>query len=273
MRNLHSYTLKYNMYNKSYTRGILLLIIILNPLYSGGLFAEESFYKRRAEGWHWYEERQLQQEKEKEEIIHKKSQNLNAVTPTQILKNYKKELEHRLHLAMFFPTLENVKSYQEFQKDLMERSQLFSERWMQSIYLNPYLDFTSKYPVNQIGRHTYIDEENKVKRVKLKALSASYGFFFFFKGDCPYCHTFAPIVKRFAARHGWAVKAISLDGGKLKEYPKPYLDNGIVERLALTQVPALIAVNPKTQEMIPISYGITSEDEMENRILTLIGKS
>ena len=243
------------------------MIISLNPL-----LAEDSYYKRRAEGWHWYQDRKIQEDK-KEEDKNKTKQPSISLTPTQLLKLYRHELEQKLHLAMLFPTLENVKAYQEFQKDLMERSQLFSERWMQSIYLNPHLDFTSQYPINQVGRHTYIDEKNKFKKTKLKALSKSYGFFFFFKGDCPYCHTFAPIVKRFAARYGWAVKAISLDGGKLNEYPKPLLDNGIAERLAITQVPVLVAVNPKTQELLPISYGIASEDEMEVRILTLIGKS
>jgi len=79
-------------------------------------------------------------------------------------------------------------------------------------------------------------------------------------------------VKRFAAKYDWVLKAVSLDGGKLKEYPKPLLDNGIAERLSITHVPALIAVNPKTQEILPISYGISSEDEMELRIMTLIGK-
>lgn len=260
------------MYNKLYARLFLFLVISLNAIRSEVLFAEDSFYKRRAEGWHWYEERKIQKDK-KEENRDEKGKQLKSVTPTQLLKLYRQELERKLHLAMLFPSLENMKAYQELQKDFMERSQLFSERWMQSIYLNPHLDFTSKYPINQIGRHTYIDEENKLKRAKLKALSSSYGFFFFFKGDCPYCHTFAPIVKRFAARYGWTVKAISLDGGKLKEYLKPLLDNGIAARLSITQVPALIAVNPKTQEMLPISYGITSEDEMEIRILTLIGKS
>lgn len=252
----------------SFLKLFLLSICIFNPL-----LAEDSYYKRRAEGWHWYQDRKIEQQKKEEEKKDTKAHSLQALSPTQLLKLYRQELEKKLHLAMLFPTIENVKSYQEFQKDLMERSQLFSERWMQSIYLNPHLDFTSKYPISQVGRHTYIDEETKLKRVKLKALSKSYGFFFFFKSECPYCHTFSPIVKRFAARYGWTVKAISLDGGKLKEYPKPLLDNGITERLTLTQVPALIAVNPKTQEMIPISYGITSEDEMETRILTLIGKS
>mgnify|MGYP002384268429 CR=1 FL=1 len=262
---------KYNMYYKY--NAILIhvfgfMIISLKPL-----LAEDSFYKRRAEGWHWYQDRNIQQMQNEENKKQSEHQSHQSLTPTQLLKLYQKEIERRLHLAIFFPTLENVKAYQELQKDLMERGQLFADRWMQSIYLNPSLDFTSSYPINQIGRHTYIDEENKLKYTKLKALSKSYGFFFFFKGDCPYCHTFAPIVKRFAAKYGWVVKAVSLDRGTLKEYPKPLLDNGIAERLSITHVPALIAVNPKTQQILPISYGISSEDEMEAHIMTLIGKS
>ncbi|AIL12612.1 hypothetical protein IM40_02255 [Candidatus Paracaedimonas acanthamoebae] len=269
MINFLSLFSKYNMFNKFNATLISGVLTCLIFLWVRPLLAEDSFYKRRAEGWHWYEDRK-NEEKYKEK--QKTPQTPQNITPSQLLKLYQKELERRLHLAIFFPTLENVRAYQEFQKDLMERGQLFADRWMQSIYHNPHLDFTSKYPINQVGRHTYIDEENKLKRAKLKALSNSYGFFFFFKGDCPYCHTFSPIVKRFAARYGWAVKAVSLDGGKLKEYPKPLLDNGIAEKLSITQVPALIAVNPKTQTLLPISYGISSEDEMESRIMTLIGK-
>ena len=252
---------------------LLIVLSLFMLIVMKSLLAEDSFYKRRAEGWHWYQDRKIPKTQNEEDKKQSKHQTIKSLTPNQLLKLYQKELERRLHLAIFFPTLENVKAYQEFQKDLMERGQLFAERWMQSIYLNPHLDFTSTYPINQIGRHTYIDEENKIKRQKLKNLAQSYGFFFFFKGDCPYCHTFAPIVKRFAAKYDWVVKAVSLDGGKLKEYPKPLLDNGIAERLSITHVPALIAVNPKTQEILPISYGISSEDEMETRIMTLVGKS
>lgn len=248
------------------------VLTCLALLWISPLLAEDSFYKRRAEGWHWYQDRKLSERKNEEDKKKVEHQSHQSLTPTQLLKLYQKELERRLHLAIFFPTLENVKAYQELQKDLMERGQLFAERWMQSIYLNPHLDFTSYYPINQIGRHTYIDEEKKLKRTKLKTLAQSYGFFFFFKGDCPYCHTFAPIVKRFAAKYGWVVKAVSLDGGTLKEYPKHLINNGIAERLSITHVPALIAVNPTTQQILPISYGISSEDEMETRIMTLIGK-
>ncbi|MBN9344419.1 MAG: conjugal transfer protein TraF [Holosporales bacterium] len=166
------------MFNKFNATFMSAVLTCLSLLWISPLLAEDSFYKRRSEGWHWYQDRKLSERKNEEDKKKVGHQSHQSLTPTQLLKLYRHELERRLHLAIFFPTLENVKAYQELQKDLMERGQLFAERWMQSIYLNSHLDFTSTYPINQIGRHTYIDEQNKIKRQKLKALSHAYGFFF-----------------------------------------------------------------------------------------------
>jgi hypothetical protein len=35
-------------------------------------------------------------------------------------------------------------------------------------------------------------------------------------------------------------------------------------------LPALFAVNPKTGDVVPVAYGLTSLDQMENRIMTLL---
>jgi conjugal transfer pilus assembly protein TraF len=113
-------------------------------------------------------------------------------------------------------------------------------------------------------------EQRKVRKAKLKALAQEYGLFYFFKGDCPYCHKFAPLVKNFAGEHGWDVLPISMDGGKIAEFPNAKLDNGIARKLNITTVPALIAIHPKTKKMIPLAYGMVSYKGMEERALLLM---
>jgi len=44
---------------------------------------------------------------------------------------------------------------------------------------------------------------------------------FFFRGACPYCHKFAPLLKAFADRYGFRLVDVSLDGGGLPEFPTP----------------------------------------------------
>jgi conjugal transfer pilus assembly protein TraF len=153
----------------------------------------------------------------------------------------------------------------------MKRSKTFATVWMQNVFQNPELDHTLVSPVNQQGRHLQIDlEKNRTVNV-IKDLSTTFGLFFFFSSDCPYCHQFAPIVKRFADTHEWEVIAISIDGGSLAEFPNAQTDNGLFQAWGVKVLPSLFAVNPKTQEAIPIAYGLTSLDDMETRIKTLLG--
>lgn len=82
-----------------------------------------------------------------------------TATPSDIVKSYKQELENRLYKAWLSPTLSNVRSYQEIQKDMMDRSKLFSVSWIQNVFQHPELDHTLISPVNQQGRHIKIDLE------------------------------------------------------------------------------------------------------------------
>jgi conjugal transfer pilus assembly protein TraF len=156
------------------------------------------------------------------------------------------------------------------QKDMMDRSKLFSTSWIQNVFQHPELDHTLVSPVNQQGRHIQIDLEKEQRNQRIQELSQKYGLFFFFSSDCPYCHQFAPIVKRFAETYDWDVIAISIDGGSTPEFPQAEPDNGLAQTWNIRTLPSLYAVNPQTQEAIPIAHGLTSMDEMENRIMMLM---
>lgn len=226
------------------------------------------FFDDHARGWHWYELLpQIDDPVEKKE----EDKKTIAKTPTDVIKAYRQELEARLHRAWVDPTPQNLKAYQDIQKDLMTRSKTFATVWMQNVFQNPELDHTLISPVNQQARHVHLDLEKEHTRKVIQGLSETYGLFFFFSGNCPYCHQFAPIVKRFAEFYGWDVIPISVDGGTLAEFPKAEPAHGLVRAWKIPVLPALFAVNPKTQETIPIAYGLTSLDDMETRILTLLG--
>ena len=57
-----------------------------------------------------------------------------------------------------------------------------------------------------------------------------------------------------------------MDGGMLAEFPHAKRDNGMVARLQISHVPALIAYHPRSGEMIPLAYGLVSESEIEERV-------
>ena len=223
-----------------------------------------AFFERRAEGWHWYEDREPEDE---EKPVKQKRPNASLPqTPTEKIESQRKVLEQKLHAAIVTPTRENVIAYIIAQKALMDQSQRFSEAWKQVVLTVPSLDETLLHPVDQNARHVYYGEKNKELTSRIKALSQDYGLFFFFRKNCPYCHHFAPIVKHFAEKHSWSILAISLDGGTLPEFPHARRNNGIAERLQVAHVPALIALHPQSGQMIPLAYGLVSESEIEERV-------
>ncbi|MBL8677435.1 MAG: type-F conjugative transfer system pilin assembly protein TraF [Alphaproteobacteria bacterium] len=228
-----------------------------------------AFFERRAEGWHWYES--LSESLNDSKVEEKKPKTDPSPisphqTPTEKIEAQRKDIEQKLHAAIVEPTRENLIAYIIAQKVLMNQSQRFSESWQQVVMTTPALDETLIHPVDQNARHVYYSEKNKELTKHIKALSQEYGLFFFFKKACSYCHHFAPVVKHFAEKHGWFVLAISLDGGRLPEFPYARQDNGIAARLQVTHVPALIAVHPRSGQTIPLAYGLVSESEIERRV-------
>lgn len=241
-------------------RILLVINCLANPV------VEASFFEENKTGWHWYQDPVILQE----EVPHGTTQNQNAnLSATEIVEDYKKELEHRLHTALVEPSFKNVKAYQELQKDMMDKAEHFSEMWMQVLYNNPYLDHTLITPVNHKSRHLYFDQKKQRTAKTIQDLSNEYGLFFIFDSHCSYCREFSPIVKLFSKTYNWEVIPITADGGNLSEFPRPLDDNGIIEKWKIKAFPALFAVNPNTEEVIPIAYGMTSLDEIESRIMLL----
>lgn len=229
--------------------------------------ANAAYLDRHAEGWHWYEE--VAQPLEEN---HVQDQETASSDPIKTLKAFQKKVEALKSTAVMNPTFQNVKAYMEIQKVLMDKASLFSHRWQEVLYQTPPLDYTLLHPTSQAARHVYLDQQKKQMEDHIRALSKTHGLFFFFSSKCVYCREFAPIVKGFAQKYGWQVLAISLDGSKLPEFPDAKPDNGTFFALKLEALPALLAVNPQTKQVIPLSFGMTTHDQIEDRIRVLILK-
>ena len=112
----------------------------------------------------------------------------------------------------------------------------------------------------------------------MRQLAQTHGLYFFFRGDCAYCHAHAPMLRQFEQRFGFTVFAISLDGQGLPLYPSPARDNGmsrqVMQALRIPeqhfQVPFTVLANPRTHEILPIGFGPMTANEMVERIAMLV---
>lgn len=248
-------------------------VMLMGFILSNNLGAEP-FFHDHGRGWHWYQEKPLEEKDAKEEVQPSSNTSVcpHSKTPEERIEAYKAELSRRFAQAWLHPTPKNVMAYQEMQKDMTDRSKIFSTVWMSNVYSTPHLDHTLVSPVNQRARHIHLDLEKDRTKEVIKRLSKSYGLFFFFSGACDYCHAFAPLVAQFARMYNWDVLAISIDGSTLEGFSKIVPDNGLVAQWNIQILPSLYAVNPTMGHVIPIAHGMLSLDQMEARIMALEGR-
>lgn len=233
------------------------------------------FYKKHGEGWFWYKDPPILYEPEEplERKEHSPAKQPASPAARAMLEMaaFKKKLEELKVLALVQPTSENVENYMRVQKEMVDRSDRFSKTWAQVVLSNADLNPEVVSPTAQYARHVQNEMDTTHKEKTINTLSKTYGLIYFFKGNCPYCTGFAPIVKMFSEKYNWNVLAISLDGSSSDVFPEVRPDNGIATALDIQSVPALIAYNSETNDVIPISYAMSSLDQLENNVMTLVG--
>jgi conjugal transfer pilus assembly protein TraF len=238
--------------------------------FTGSALAAEGYYKREKEGWFWYESIPEVEEKEPPEKP-------REVSPTPAppmsakaeLEEIQKKMEEAEARAVLYPNEQNLKNYMHMNKWRLQQSAEFSDVWRRVVWTDPSLDYSLQRPNNNTALQVYHDERKDLYAKVISDLSHDYGIWFFFRGSCPYCHRFSPIMAEFSRRYGIDVLPITLDGGTLPEFPNPKFDLRVAEELDVTVVPSVYLVNPRTRDIVHLSNGLLSQVELAERIYVL----
>ena len=244
----------------TFLMGIIPGLFSLSPTLAS---ADGGFNMKEPQGFHWYTaipEKQEEQEASTNSTI-------SPQTPPQDpyekqMEKFKKDMERAQNRAILNPTYENVRVLKEYQDHAMNQSTDFAKMWMVVNFMEGGLRPEDNAD-NQF-RKIYSKQESQDLDLKISEIAQTHGLFFFFKQDCPYCHQFAPLLKRFAQKYGFEVKAISKAGGKLPSFPKSVQDNGMGATLNPNGAyPSLFLANPHTGEVIPVAEGMTSLEQLK----------
>jgi len=225
---------------------------------AGAAIANNNWHVRHAEGWFWYEEKQEIEQEVKPPRVE---------SPMSTLQAFQKDMEEKKARAVMDPTMENVKAYMEMQEESFKKSRLFGVSWQKVLLHHPHLDSTLTHPVN--AQAVAIKEkQDKEKEISvLKKLSKTHSLFFFYQGKCDLCHKFSTMLKRLSRQYNWTVMPVSLDGGRLFEFPHAQRDNGIAEHFKVRSVPSVFLFNPKNKNVMPVAAGFMDEQTLINNIL------
>lgn len=247
---------------------LLIVILMFLPVFANA--EEASLCKRLNLGWHFYcDEKKLQKEEEM-----RAAKEGSVEEARQELSDIQKKLEDLRVKSVIYPTNKNILEYIAFQNQLLERSEKFSNMWQKAIWRNPELDFMVKTPLSTVG-HAVRDEVKIDSRAKLlQEVGKRYGLFFFYTTRCPYCIKYSPIVKVFAESHGISVLPVSLDGGKLPEWPDSVHNNGQLESFGLAgkPVPITVLFDNQNKKLVIVGFGLLTVNELEDRIYELISE-
>jgi len=213
----------------------------------------------------WYCDEEEEQRKPAPEIkpapVPKpKAKSIKEMTST---KEIDEEIKRLLSVATLSPTDENVKNLALAIEYIKSKASVLSDVWRRLAWQTPELN-----PDGQ-RLETYNKLRDTKKVQSLANLAKNHGLFFFFKSDCPYCHKLAPLLKIFQARHGMEIFPVSLNAGGLPDFPVFETDRGIARSFGVDRVPALFLADKATGDVRPISFGIISLSEIEERIYVL----
>ncbi len=226
---------------------------------------QSAYWLRKREGWFWYRDPPVN-------VPRPKTTPTPHERPTELVEfeAMQKRLEELKRVAVMNPTDTNLMTYMRYQRTVMNKSEHFAQRWQRLVWTVPDLDYgMTGRPTNAMAINAFDEQQRDRQAQTVKALAATHGLIFVFRGDCPHCHRFAPILKRFEQEFGFTVLAVSLDGRAIAEYPNAQPDNGIAARLDARAVPALYLTTPATRQIRPVGFGVMSMSDLVERITTL----
>lgn len=224
-----------------------------------------TYWLRNREGWFWYRDPpEARRPPKASPVPQSRARELVEFEAMQ------KRLDDLKRVAVMNPTEANLLAYMRYQRMVMNKSEVFAERWQRLVWTVPELDYgITGRPTNSMAIAAFDEQREERQAQAVRALSATHGLLFIFRSDCPYCHRLAPILKRFEQEFGMLVFPVSLDGGGLPEYPNPQLDNGIAARLNPSVVPALYLTAPSKREIRPVGFGLMALSDLIERIAAL----
>lgn len=231
--------------------------------------ASKRYWSDAWRGWHFYEEPEQESPPVKPPSVAPKSPPPNQARAPELIEfeRLQKTLEERRNVAIMRPTEANVRRYMELESQVLARASTFADVAQRVAWATPELDPTTQgRPVNAKALEVFERQQLADRGRSVADLARDHVLIFFFRGDCPYCHAFAPTLVGFTARYGIKVEAVSVDGGGIPGFAEARRDNGIATALRVTQVPAVYLAQPFTGKITPIGFGVLSEAQLLERI-------
>ncbi len=224
------------------------------------------YYKDAKKGWYWYQKQPVKPEKKDEDTkqtAKRKLPSLKDYTMEDLWNMHPDDFQPLLRefhkKAVQAPTEDNVRDYYIVQDVARRKSLAYTNVTGVVMQKYPELSVGTDYPIATPGRNALIRQQTKEIREKILRAKDDYGLIYFYSPDCQYCLEQDGILQHFVKRYDWEIKKINA---------------GRETRLAglfnITGVPRLILVYRGSQDYLPVSSGVASLADIEERLFRAI---
>lgn len=255
--------------------------------------AEQSaagYYGKKAEGWFWYQDPPVAEEKEPETPEQQKPEEAPVVVmkappaekqpadqvkvdgpPALSAAWFRENLQVYIDKAIDDPSPENVEAYFLLQRVMMDKAQAFTDMSQRVVLGDPILDEINRRSMDPSSSRLQETLSGKRREEALSKVLQKAGLAFFYRSDCELCANQGQILKFLIERTGIEVMAISIDGKPLPN--GAFADNLIVDQgqaaaLGVDEGPALFMLAPP-DSWVPLAYGAVTQEDVITRLLVI----
>lgn len=225
----------------------------------------EDFYAAREKGWYKYEEPPIN-----DNLADNSTDNdtfkdfIKPLIPWERVsvmhpEAFKKLFTEVEAYAMSYRTLSNFEDYAKMRTVMVNRSMEFMNVGTLWAQLNPEDTTESWHPTSAFGQNAYQAEVSTIKSDYIRANRDDYGILYFYRTDCNFCQKQAPVIRYFEEMSTWIIKGVDTD-----KYPDS------MARFNIKSVPTLILIERKTERWLPLSSGLMTAEEIEDRLYRTI---
>ncbi len=224
---------------------------------------QNDYYRDSKRGYWWYEK---EPEKPKEERDDKKASADQKKVPS--LKDYSKEQLWNMHpddfkalrdeflkKAVQLPSEENVREFYIVNDIARRKALAFTNVTGYVMQKYPDLSVNKDYPVAAPGMNALTKQKTEEIEKVIRNSQDDFGLIYFYSPTCQYCIEQDSILYFFLKKYGWDIKRVDVN-----------TDSRLVGRFGVSSTPYILLVYRNSPDYIPVSAGVISMAEMEDKL-------
>ncbi|HIF0232782.1 TPA: type-F conjugative transfer system pilin assembly protein TraF [Legionella pneumophila] len=244
--------------------------VLLMVLVNGLSFANHPYLNQHEEGWYWHNEPKESIKKKVKKTPSRLSHTNQIADPDKTWKLIGKRVQQARAKAILNPTPKNIARARRLQRMVVGQANLFSEKWMLDLLLNPDQDESLVNPSNSAARDLYNQQSNLEKEKAIALIRQKSGLFYFYKAGEPYSERMAQVIHDFAMSYQLPLIPIAMTQVSSPVFLDSRMDSGEAAQMGVKHIPAVFSLNPMTNKPMPVAYGLVSHSELKERILLAV---